>query len=57
MSSEKETGGDVQSEAMPVQGSNYVALLQQFHNADTDNDGKLYKDVSYARKCLSEFLH
>lgn len=57
MSSEEEIGGDVQSEAMPVQGSNYVALLHQFHNADTDNDGKLYKDVSYARKCLSEFLH
>ena len=26
-------------------GQNYVALLEQFHNADTDNDGKLYKDV------------
>jgi len=26
-------------------GSNYVALLEEFHNADTDNDGKLYKDV------------
>jgi putative Ca2+/H+ antiporter (TMEM165/GDT1 family) len=44
VSSEEEIGGDVQSEAMPVQGSNYVALLHQFHNADTDNDGKLYKD-------------
>ena len=26
--------------------ANYVALLEQFHNADADNDGKLYKDVS-----------